>query len=384
MKIFHLITSLKIGGAESALVNFLGAAQQNPHEHIVAFFHQGPNIERLNALGITTYHITGKFFYGDPLGLWRIAKLIKQEKPDLIHSALWSANIIGRLLAKYFKIPIICDIHGNSIDEGKLRNWLDRKTFAYATKTIAVSTSTHNAYNANIIAPLNKPKLTNNLITINNGIDCPSVCLKAQKNKLKRADFALSDNDFVIGALGRLEPIKSYDVLIKAFAECASSVRNAHLKLLIVGGGSQEQALKNLCANLAIRDKVIFTGFRSDAISFYPLFDCFVLSSQSEGLSIALLEALCFGLPIVTTNQTTEHDVIENEVNGLIVPPNNTQALALAIKRLFENKEKCVSMQQANKQLVANKFSLTQTVTAYHTTYTNIFMEIDAKNKVLL
>ncbi len=389
MKIFHLITSLKIGGAESALINFLTAANNNPHEHVVAYFHPGPNLEKIHALNITTHHITGLISYTDPIGLWKLARLIKQEQPNIIHSALWSANIIGRLMAKYFSLPIICDIHGNSFDEGKFRNWFDRQTVGYATKIVAVSTSTHDTYHTNIIAQLKDPNLANNLITINNGIDCPSVCSRAQKHQLKRADFGLTDNDFVIGALGRLEPIKSYDILIKAFREVQEGTacgKNSHKKttLMIVGGGSQEQTLKTLCSDLGISEKVIFVGYRTDAISFYPLFDCFVLSSQSEGLSIALLEALCFGLPIITTNQTPIHDVIEHNVNGLIVPTNNIQALAEAIKSLRENNDLRISMQKANKALVADRFSLKKTITSYHKIYTEKAVLFSDKNKTRL
>lgn len=365
MKIFHLITSLKIGGAESALVNFLRAANNNPHQHLVAYFHPGPHIKTLTNMGVATYHIKGVISYADPLALWRLMRLIKQTKPDLIHSALWSANIIGRLLATYFRLPLICDIHGNSYDEGRMRNWFDRATVRAASHLVAVSSSTRDAYEQNILATKKIAGNTPSLVTINNGIDHNTVRSQAQANKLTRASFGLSDYDFVVGALGRLEPIKSYDLLLKACAQITCRT----LKVIIVGGGSQEQYLKNLCHTLGIADQVRFTGYRTDAVSFYPLFDCFVLSSQSEGLSIALLEALCFGLPIVTTNTTPTHDVIKHNIHGLIVPPNDAPALARALKILIENKNKHLSMHDACISLVEKDFSLTSTVAAYHNLY---------------
>jgi glycosyltransferase involved in cell wall biosynthesis len=380
MKIFHIITSLKIGGAESALVNFLHVANNNPHEHVVAYFYPGPNVQRLEACGIPTYHIKGIVHYADPVAFWRLARLIKQTQPNLIHSALWAANIVGRVMAKYFALPIICDVHGNSFDEGKLRNWFDRKTVGFATKIVAVSSSTHEAYCTNIIAATKNTQLTNNLITINNGIDYQATRLRAQQYQHTRIQLGLHDDDFVVGTIGRLEPIKSYDVLIKAF----TYITAPNVKLVIVGGGSQEQALKHLCTELGITTNVLFMGYRTDATSFYPLFDCFVLSSQSEGLSIALLEALCFGLPIITTNQTSQHDVIEHNVHGLMVPPNNPQALAHAIKCLFENKEQRVAMCQACLHLVQHKFSLTSTINAYHEVYRNVVMNFSHKNKAHL
>lgn len=367
MKILHLITSLKIGGAESALVNFLRNANHKPHEHIVAYFHDGPNVERLAHLGIATHHIKGLLTYSDPLGLWRLIRLIKQTKPDLIHSALWSANIIGRLIAHYFSLPIVCDIHGNSYDEGKMRNWADRATVAYATQLVAVSPSTHKAYAENILAIKKHQPHQTKLVTINNGIDYQAVRAQAYHAPLTRHMFGLNDHDFVIGALGRLEPIKSYDILLKAFAQIA----HPKGKLVIVGGGSQEHALKKLSSHLGITNKVIFTGFRTDAVSFYPLFDCFVLSSQSEGLSIALLEALCFGIPIITTNLTPQHDVITHRVHGLIVPPNDVHALYQALNFLIENTAVQLAMHTACIERAEHAYALSSTIEAYHSVYTN-------------
>ncbi len=361
MKILHIITSLKIGGAESALINFLRTAHNNPHEHIVAYFYHGPHVATLTNLGIATHHIQGWFSYADPYALWQLIRLIKRSKPNLIHSALWSANIIGRLMARWFNIPIICDIHGNSFDEGKIRNWFDRATVGYASAIVAVSRSAYEAYQTNILTPATKTKLT----CINNGIDYQSARSTAYQHPLTRAEFGLNDHDFVIGTIGRLEPIKSFDILIKA----CKDIKQENIKLLIVGGGSQEPALKKLAASLGIANQVIFTGQRTDALRFYPLFDCFALSSQSEGLSIALLEALCFGLPVITTHTTKHHDVITHEVHGLLVPPNDVAALAQAISTLVASPDLQTTMRQNNQALVEKKFSLASTVAAYQQVY---------------
>jgi glycosyltransferase involved in cell wall biosynthesis len=369
MRILHVITSLKIGGAESALVNFLTVANNNPHEHIVVFFHKGPNVERLHALGIKTYHITGIVTYCDLIGILRLAKLIKALQPSLIHSALWSANIIGRLMARCFSLPIVCDIHGNSLAEGKYRNLLDRLTVDYATKLVAVSSSVYAAYRDNIIATQKNRSLDNNLVTINNGIDYHTVHRLAQQHYQTRKNFGLTDDDFVVGAIGRLEPIKNYNVLISAFAQCLLATNSKKIKLVIVGGGSQEQELKLLCTKIGIKNNVIFTGYRTDAVGFYSLFDCFVLASQSEGLSISLLEALCFGLPIITTSATHQHDVIENNTHGIVIQPGNELQLSSSIKTLFETAGKIESMRQANKFLVMQNFSLNTTINLYHDLY---------------
>lgn len=373
MKILHLITSLKIGGAESALVNFLQAIKHPPYTqdtHIVAYFHDGPNVQVLQQLGFELHHITGRLSYTSPEALWKLAKLIKTTKPDILHSALWSANIIGRCMARLFKIPIICDIHGNSFDEGIFRNWFDRATAHYANAIVAVSTSTQEAYKKNI---LSRSKKKPAIITINNGIDCHALRIKAQEHPRTRQEFGLSTTDFVIGAIGRLEPIKSYDLLIKAFHNIVQKkLKLQTIKLMIVGGGSQEGALRELTEHLGIQQNVIFVGAQPHAIGFYPLFDCFALSSQSEGLSIALLEALCFGLPIITTHHAKNHDVIVDRMNGLLVPCNNIPSLADAITTLATDKSLQTVMNSNNRILVENDFSLQSTVDSYDQLYKKI------------
>lgn len=437
MKILHFITSLKIGGAESALVNFLTyKRRQQPDgvQHTTLYLYHGPNVEKIQNLGISTYQLKGFLHHYDPIAFVRLLLFIKKYKPDVIHTALWSANIIGRLAGWLLGIPVISDLHGSALDEGSFRNRLDALTAPLARKIVAVSSSVQESYQQAVVPMVALKHYQNSvkqkLCVIPNGIEIELVRARSLENPLRRSDFGLNDNDFIIGAVGRLEPIKSYDVLIRAFAllqgqiiklnppstlqynfehqdvisnsdpvskiscksytgsrvkyrdDNGSSKAQLQLtirerphrlpKLCLIGSGSQEQELKKLAKSLGITDSVNFVGARSDAIKFYPLFDCFTLSSQSEGLSIALLEALCFGLPIVSTHQDRQHDVITHNLNGLLVPVGNEQALADALKALLFDTEKRKAMRNANVQLIRS-FDLSNTVHAYEQTYHSFF-----------
>lgn len=373
MIILHLITSLRIGGAEVALCNFLEkVAPDSSNRHVVVYFHPGPIAARLTAFGLTVIQVRGLLSPYDPLGLWRLCRCVAALKPDVIHSALWSANVLGRLIAHRFKLPIICDLHGNSSDEGWLRNFLERRTAHLSTAIVAVSSNTHNIYYENIIRRLPTKKqhfVEKKLTIIHNGIDRATLHRQAAVKPLTRAALGLTGDDFVVGAVGRLEPIKSYDVLIKAFALFINETKTTSAKLCIVGGGSQAAALTLLVAQEKIDFLTIFTGQQDNACRFYPLFNCFVLSSQSEGMSIALLEALAFGLPVITTNQEPSHDVITHGINGFIVPPNAPQQLATALKLLYENHELIKSMRLKNSALVEEKFSLETTIKSFKKLY---------------
>jgi glycosyltransferase involved in cell wall biosynthesis len=140
-------------------------------------------------------------------------------------------------------------------------------------------------------------------------------------------------------------------------------------RILIVGDGSERKNLETLCQTLGIKDRVLFVGMRSDAQRFYPLFDCFALSSHSEGLSIALLEALSFGLPVITTHTFAHHDVITHGVNGFLISPRDIDAYAKHLEIIYNQPDLCVTMREANTLLVEKQFSIDATVNAYVALY---------------
>jgi glycosyltransferase involved in cell wall biosynthesis len=383
MKVLHFITSLKIGGAESSLCNYLAAVVEDKSEqHFVAYIHSGPNVERIRKIGVPVFQLSGKFLSYSPFILFKLAKLVRKIKPDLIHSSLWSANIISRIFCKIWRIPLICDLHGDSSHEGIFRNIFDRATVFVPAKIVAVSDSVKKSYLENIIRAANlgtaQTGCEKKLVIIKNGIDVELLQAKALNNKLWRGNFGIVEHDFVIGSVGRLEPIKSYDVLIKAFGLFINNVESNNAKLLIVGGGSQTMDLQNLVYSLGLQDKVIFAGYRSDSHSFYPLFDCFVLSSKSEGLSIALLEALAFGLPVVSTHHGKDHDVIHEGVNGLLVEPENINELASAIQKIYFDLDLRRHMSTCNMRLVKECFSMIGVVDKYK----KIYCEVIELNKM--
>ncbi|MBX9830797.1 glycosyltransferase [Candidatus Babeliales bacterium] len=378
MKILHIITSLKLGGGETMLYRFLAQSTKDKrYQHVVAYFHPGPFVQAIKNLGIPVVQISGVLSCYDPLALWRLRKFIKQCRPDVIHSSLWSANVIARLFASWYNIPLICDLHGNAAHEGSMRNLLDRLTVALPKKIVAVADGVKKGYEKTIVSFLRNPQaracVAASLTVIKNGIDTKMLYADAYKEPLKRADFGLQENDFVIGSVGRLDPIKSYNVLVGAFflALRKASGEGRPLKLMLVGGGQDEGKIKKLVERLGITNQVVLVGARNDGARFYRLFDCFALSSQSEGLSIALLEAMAFGLPIVSTC-VGRHEVLVEGENGLLVPVNNELPLAQALLHVYQNPAHAQAMGLANKDLVKKTYTLDAMIARYHELYDEV------------
>jgi glycosyltransferase involved in cell wall biosynthesis len=342
MRIAYIIASLKIGGAEVALAQLAPRIKEKGHDVIVAFFHDGPIRARLEAAGITTYQITGLCNRYDPLAWWRLYRWLQVNQVDVLHTSLWSANIIGRIIGHLLNLPVVSDLHGNCQAEGWLRNWGDRLTAGFSAVTIAVSNSVAQAYQKLIIK-----KQPIKLITIPNAIDTSKIINAPEQASLHRSEFNIPVDAFIVGAVGRLEPIKGYELLIEA---CALLPANTYL--LIIGDGSCRQELEKLARDKGIAERFLITGFRSDAFRFYQLFGCFAIASHSEGLSLALLEAMATGCPVVTTNQTSTHDVLTHGTTGLIITKRSPAAYALLLQTLIDNAAYRHQLGRAAQQLV--------------------------------
>lgn len=380
MHIVHVISNLGFGGAERLLYDELRLFDHQKMQHSVIYFRPGHYVQAIQALGIPVYYVKGLITRYDPIAYFRLKRLLRKLAPDIIHSSLWSANIVSRMVGAALKIPVMCDMHGRHQHHPWLYNIIDRWTAHQAVCHVAVSSGVKTSFLNEIAGKMgNKEKAQlcqERVVLIKNGIDAPYVVKKAQQVKKNRLALGFNEHDFIIGSIGRLEPIKAYDIMLRAFACFKQMISlNALLhpyripKLVIVGGGSQWQALVNLAEALDITNDVLFAGYQENIHGWYPLFDCFTLSSQSEGISIALLEALCFGLPVITTSPEKYHDVIEQGKQGFLVDVGDVEGLAEAYKTLYLNKERGKVMGQAGKLHVEKNFSLETMVSEYEKLY---------------
>ena len=334
-KILHLTSSLKVGGAETLLVDLLRSIDKNEFENYVIYFHSGPNIERIESLGIKTFQIKGLFCKYDPIFFIRLFLLIKKLRPDCIHSLLWAANFSGTLIAFLLRIPIVCALHLASNFESKNKNnliraILDKFTFTFANKLVAVSDTVLNELNNSFKISAEKIEV------IKNGIDVNYIKLKASEVKKTKSDFNLNNDHFIIGSVGRFIPRKRHDFLIDCFALLAKKYSN--MRLMLIGSGELENYLRIKTIELKIQEKVMFI-YSSEAYSFYPFFDVFALTSEQEGLSIALLEAMSFGVPSVITSPNALHEVIETDKNGMVVEIDNKDEFNSAIEKIYLDKD---------------------------------------------
>jgi glycosyltransferase involved in cell wall biosynthesis len=161
---------------------------------------------------------------------------------------------------------------------------------------------------------------------------------------------------YLWGSTGRLRAEKGFDVLLKAFARVRQKRQDVFL--VIAGDGSDRSALEMLAAKLALGpDALCFLGFRNDVPAILQTLDGYVLTSRSEGLGTAILEALCVGLPVVATNVGGIPDSVRHEETGLLVPSEDDNATAEAMLRLMDDPELRTRLKAAAKQVIAREFN---------------------------
>ncbi|MGC2310429.1 MAG: glycosyltransferase [Candidatus Babeliaceae bacterium] len=357
VQIIHLISSLKRGGAETVLATLLAQWNEPIHEHTVIYFHDGLLRAQIEQLGIKTIQLKGLMCLYDPFFLARLFYYFKKLKPTIIYSSLWAANFFGRIAAFFLRIPIICAVHAVAAHEGPLRNRLDYWCPIKPRFYVAVSTQIHANMTDKLAIHADKIRC------IPNGI-APQL-IERHPNSLTRNHFWGTNHKqvFVIGTVGRLVPVKNYAVLLQAFAQLHTE--HTYLRLMIVGNGLEEQNLKNLAGNLAIIHKVHFIGDQA-AAEYYPLFDCFIQPSMYEGLSMALLEALYYSLPVIVTGSEGKHEIIEQGKTGIIMSHADAQNIVHAISFLVQQDRNFFrQIREAGHLLVKNSFTSEKMVTRY-------------------
>lgn len=324
IKLMHVISNLETGGAQVLLGQLIEQLhKEGTYQQVVVTFKPGNYQATMVSLGVPIIIITGSVSTYDPVFFMRFARVVVQERPDCMHSVLWAANFVSRLVAWYYKIPLVQSLHNNLDQNGYVRRTLDRLFSFYKTPVVAVSDGIVRSLDT--YAPWMKKHA---LVVIKNGLALQDLEQKSSAHTVTHAELGLSEKHVVIGSVGRFEAVKNYALLLTAFALLYDEYPQA--RLVLVGYGSQEQFLRKRAFDLGISSRVVFV-INQPGYKYYRLFDLFTLSSYKEGISLALLEAMGLGRPVVITNCEYEHDVVQHERNGLIVPSNDPQALADAL-----------------------------------------------------
>jgi glycosyltransferase involved in cell wall biosynthesis len=261
----------------------------------------------------------------DPRVWSQLRRLIADRQIDLIHSHDYKTNALALLLSKSCDIAALSTVHGwtgHSPRERYVYYPADKKVLARFPRLIAVSSDIANELVAHGAPP-------ERITTVLNAIDPRAFRREPEKVAAARARFQLQPDQIAIGAVGRLEPQKRFDLLLEAFGELYR--RNPKLHLIIAGDGSLRQSLEEQRQSSDLRDGVSFTGHITDVIQLHHALDLFVQSSDYEGTPNAVLEAMAMETPIVATEAGGTAELVHDGVHGRIIPCGRVDKLIHAI-----------------------------------------------------
>ncbi len=334
-RVLWLIKGLGLGGAEQLLVSLARTIDRSNIHLEVAYVlpHKDALVPKLGA-EVEQVHCLGDGSRGSWVGPLR--DLLHTGRFDVVHTHAPVPAVAARLLAPR-STSLLHTEHNVWGRYRRSTRWANSLTLPRNRLVIAVSASV-----AKSIRPLWCPRsLRPRVEVLLHGVDLDR-CLtgeEARRDGLLR--LGLGEGPLTIGAVGNLTPKKDHACLLDAFARVHAALPDT--RLVIVGTGPLEHRLRARARHLRIAESVFFAGRRSDVRYLLPAFDLFVMSSRHEGLSIALVEALAAGLPVVCTGVGGIPEVVTPSC-GVLVPPSRPELLARAIRGLLEDPDRRASM----------------------------------------
>ncbi|MBY0496294.1 MAG: glycosyltransferase [Cyanobacteria bacterium] len=287
----------------------------------------------------------------DPQVWSKLRRLIADRQIDLVHAHEYKTDLLALMLSKSCGVAALATVHGwtgHSPRERYLYYPADKKVLAKFPRLIAVSTDIANELIAHG-APAER------VTTVLNAIDARAFRRDASKVADARARLHLQPDQIAIGAVGRLEPQKRFDLLLDAFAPLYR--RNPKLHLIIAGDGSLREALDRQRRALDVTDGVTMTGHLTDVVSLHHALNLFVQSSDYEGTPNSVLEAMAMETPIVATEAGGTAELVHDGVHGRIVPIGRGDKLMHAISAAMLDRSATRRMMIRARQRVENELS---------------------------
>jgi glycosyltransferase involved in cell wall biosynthesis len=294
MRVLHVITGLGIGGAELQLWSVLRHTRHDAD--VVTLYNPGPVTERLRDDGLSVRDL-GMQRNTQLSALLRLHSIIREGRYDVVHAHLYRAQVYARPAARLARTPAVVTTE-HSIGE----THIERRKMTVGVRALYLGTELCSdatiAVSDTVRGRLEKWGVPARKITvIPNGLDFSRVSFDAEGRERFRGELGISPDAFVVGVLGRLDPIKRYDMVIEATAPLLGDER----KLLIVGDGEERARLEQVALDSGADKHVIFAGERHDVGPVLSALDLFVASSSQETFGLSVLEALANGLPAVYT-----------------------------------------------------------------------------------
>jgi glycosyltransferase involved in cell wall biosynthesis len=305
----------------------------------------------LRRRGVRVRFLSRRFKY-DPFAWWPLLRLLRSERIDVLHAHTFGHNAWATVLGRLAGVDVIVAHEHNWAFAGRpMRPLVDRRLIARGSDAIIVVSD--DARRKMIEVERIPPS---RLVVLANGVRA----LPPGDGHAVRAELAIGSDDPVIGVVCVMRPEKAVDSLVRAAALLLPEV--PRLRVVVAGDGPERPAVQALARELDVADRVLLLGDRMDVPDILAALDVAVLCSDYEGIPLALLEYMDAARPIVATRVGGIPELIEDGVDGLLVPPRNPPALAEAILALLRDRERGAALGARARERCRREFSVDATV----------------------
>lgn len=337
IKIIHFIYGLSNGGVENVLLNYFSKLNLNDYSLSVVVQKASDSncIARFEKLGFKIYNVGSKKNIIKYVN--KVSKIIKNEKPDIIHCHTNYGSVVPLLIAKKLKVPRrICHSH-IAIKNTKLKNYFLKPLIKYVANEYMACGK---AAAINLFGQENYDN--NKVFILNNAIDFNKYKYNEKERNILRGEFKVAENEILLGNIGRFVPQKNHQFLIEIFENCYQ--KNHKYKLLLIGTGKLKAKIKQEVINKNLENNIIFLEKRDDINKILSALDIFLMPSLFEGLPVAGLEAQAANLPCLFSDTITDE--------SKILP--STKYLSIKDSTVWE--QEIYNTKIANREQVNNKY----------------------------
>jgi len=361
------VTDLASDGAQRQLLELVKGLDKNRFRPVVLTLHPGGPLERefreVPDAEVISLDRKGKY---DLLCLIKVLAILRRMKVDVVQPFLTPATLFGLLPALLCRTPvkIVTERAGPGARNARRGYRFYLKTEDFLTRFADWSVANSQAGMEYLIQRgINPSRIT----VIYNGVDLSRLIPNNQSAEQIRQRLALPTGGKVVGMMARLFPVKNHAAFLQAAVLIKQAVPDTRFAL--VGDGPLRSHLEEMTQKLGLTSEVIFFGEQQEVGTYLSAFDIAVLTSDTEGCSNALLEAMALRRPVVATDVGGNREVVRHGETGFLVPRENPEALAEAIIALLRDPDTAVAMGQRAKEWVITQFSLERMVHEYQSLY---------------
>jgi glycosyltransferase involved in cell wall biosynthesis len=364
-KVLHIITRLDKGGsAENTLLTVTRIDKSRFHSTLASgptSDPQGKNLASIKQESIDYILIPELVRSINPLkdiiAFFKLWRIIKKGKFDVVHTHTSKAGMLGRWAAKLAGAKIIVHTPHGHVFYGYFNKALSR-VFVYLERLTAIITDkivilTKRGIEEYLQYKIAQPE---KFVAIYSGIDVERLKTHQSDKVKEKQRLGIPADSSVLGTVTRLDPVKGNKYLFEALPEIVKSI--PRMRLIVVGEGKEKEALARYVREQGCSENVLFLGMQEGIASIVNTFDIFILPSLMEGMGKSLLEAQALGIPVVATKVGGIPEVVKDGETGILVPAKDSHAIAGAVIRLLQDEALRRRFSENAKQWVDKRFSI--------------------------